>query len=129
PGSRHHTRAPATARGTDELQGRRGREQDEGVEESDTVGVTGAPPECRGGGREGQGADDDQAPSGQASETGHDLFPFCGRTVECRFRQRASHCASVAGSRATSLASMNLGLLLESTSTMRTVAKPQTVPC
>src|SRR5881396_1335734 len=40
------------------------------------------------GGREGQGADDDEAPGGQASETCHGLFPFCGRiTIECRFRQ------------------------------------------
>src|SRR5213594_4893734 len=87
-GSRPLARAQATARGADELQGRRGRAQVEGVEDAVTVGVAGTRPECRGGGREGQGADDDEAPGGQASETGHGLFPFCGRiTGECLFRQ------------------------------------------
>src|SRR5438876_11575223 len=77
-GSRPLARAQATARGGDELQGRRGRAQIEGVEDAVTVAISGAPPECRGGGREAQGADDDEAPGGQDSETSHGLFPFCG---------------------------------------------------
>src|SRR5438552_2904415 len=77
-GSRPRARAEAAARGADELQGRRGRAQVEGVEDAVTVAISGAPPECRGGGREAQGADDDEAPGGQDSETSHGLFPFCG---------------------------------------------------
>src|SRR6059058_5606953 len=107
-GSRPLARAQAAARGADELQRRR-RAQVEGVEDAVTVGVAGAPPECRGGGREAQGADDDEAPGGQDSETSHGLFPFCGS-------DHGSGVAPVNGSQGQSTPSAGRSLPAERTS-------------